>query len=76
VCGLTYGLCLVNLTTFFYFTLVTPLVYQIFLVPFFRADQQAPAFSYKAQVSHFFFFRVANPESFAFRLFFHHPNYR
>ena len=50
VCGLSYGLCLVNLTTYLYFTSVTPLVYIIFLNPFFKANQDTPAFSYKAQV--------------------------
>ncbi len=50
VCGVSYGLCLVNLTTYLYFTAFTPIVYFTFLSPFFRLDQQTPAFSYKAQV--------------------------
>lgn len=44
------GLCVVDVTTFVYFTLFTPLVYQTFLSEFFSVSQPSILFSYKAQV--------------------------
>ena len=57
-CALLYtgfgsGLCLVNLTTFLYFTTFAPLVYFTFLQGFFRTAQPSLLFSYKAQLDEF-----------------------
>ncbi|KAL4131382.1 hypothetical protein QTP88_008704 [Uroleucon formosanum] len=43
------GLCIVDVTTFLYFTLFTPLVYITFLSSFFSVSQSSIMFSYKAQ---------------------------
>ena len=48
--GINTGLCLVNLTTFLYFTVFTPVVYYTFLRSFFKVAQPTLLFSYKAQV--------------------------
>nr|CAD7423669.1 unnamed protein product [Timema monikensis] len=44
------GLCVVDVTTCIYFTLLTPLVYHTFLSEFFCVSQPSIMFSYKAQV--------------------------
>ncbi|KAJ1530573.1 hypothetical protein ONE63_005457 [Megalurothrips usitatus] len=44
------GLCIVDITTYAYFTLLTPLVYYAFLSEFFGVSQPSIMFSYKAQV--------------------------
>ncbi|XP_069687462.1 transmembrane protein adipocyte-associated 1 homolog isoform X2 [Periplaneta americana] len=44
------GLCIVDVTTCIYFTLLTPLVYHTFLSEFFGISQPSIMFSYKAQV--------------------------
>lgn len=44
------GLCIVDVTTYAYFTLLTPLVYYAFLSEFFGVSQPSIMFSYKAQV--------------------------
>ncbi|XP_064604715.1 transmembrane protein adipocyte-associated 1 homolog [Liolophura sinensis] len=44
------GLCVVDLTTYIYFTCFDPLVYYTFLKDFFKAAQPNILFSYKAQV--------------------------
>ncbi|XP_050423782.1 transmembrane protein adipocyte-associated 1 homolog [Adelges cooleyi] len=46
---ITEGLCIVDVTTFLYFTLFTPLVYVTFLSTFFNVSQSSIMFSYKAQ---------------------------
>ncbi|XP_025200702.1 transmembrane protein adipocyte-associated 1 homolog [Melanaphis sacchari] len=43
------GLCIVDVTTFLYFALFTPLVYITFLSSFFSVSQSSIMFSYKAQ---------------------------
>ncbi|XP_063239178.1 transmembrane protein adipocyte-associated 1 homolog [Bacillus rossius redtenbacheri] len=48
--GLGAGLCVVDVTTCVYFTLLTPLVYHTFLSEFFGVSQPSILFSYKAQV--------------------------
>nr|CAD7445027.1 unnamed protein product [Timema bartmani] len=48
--GLDEGLCVVDVTTCIYFTLLTPLVYHTFLSEFFGVSQPSIMFSYKAQV--------------------------
>jgi len=47
---ITAGLCVVDVTTFMYFTLLTPLVYWTFLSGFFGIAQPSIMFSYKTQV--------------------------
>lgn len=44
------GLCIVDVTTYLYFTLFTPLVYWTFLAEFFHSTQSVIMFSYKPQV--------------------------
>ena len=44
------GLCILNLATFIYMTVYTPLIYSTFLGPFFKTAQPTLLFSYKAQV--------------------------
>ncbi|GAB6026291.1 hypothetical protein CHUAL_012498 [Chamberlinius hualienensis] len=44
------GLCIVDVTTFIYFTLYTPLVYITFLSEIYSVSQSSILFSYKAQV--------------------------
>jgi len=44
------GLCIVDVTTYLYFTLFTPLVYWTFLAGFFSSTQSVIMFSYKPQV--------------------------
>lgn len=44
------GLCVVDITTYIYFTIFTPLVYRTFLADFFSISQPSIMFSYKAQV--------------------------
>ncbi|CAG2105863.1 unnamed protein product [Medioppia subpectinata] len=44
------GLCVVDVTTYVYFTLFTPLVYWTFLAQFFSATQSVIMFSYKPQM--------------------------
>ncbi|VVC33793.1 Transmembrane protein adipocyte-associated 1 [Cinara cedri] len=46
---ITEGLCIVDVTTYLYFTLFTPLVYITFLSTFFSVSQSSIMFSYKAQ---------------------------
>jgi len=54
ILGTASGLCLVNFTTFTYYTAFTPVVYITFLRSFFREDQSdTPAFLYKAQVNEY-----------------------
>ncbi|XP_049787644.1 transmembrane protein adipocyte-associated 1 homolog isoform X1 [Schistocerca cancellata] len=48
--GIVDGLCVVDVTTCIYFTLLTPLVYHTFLSEFFSISQPSIMFSYKAQV--------------------------
>lgn len=48
--GQSNGLCVVNLTTFFYFTTLPPVIYFTFLRAFFSSTQPQVLFSYKAQV--------------------------
>lgn len=48
--GIGEGLCIVDVTTCVYFTLLTPLVYHTFLSEFFGISQPSIMFSYKAQV--------------------------
>ncbi|XP_066996286.2 transmembrane protein adipocyte-associated 1 homolog isoform X2 [Anabrus simplex] len=48
--GVLAGLCVVDVTTCIYFTLLTPLVYHTFLSEFFGVSQPSIMFSYKAQV--------------------------
>lgn len=43
------GLCIVDVTTYIYFTLFTPLVYRTFLSEVFSVSQPGILFSYKAQ---------------------------
>ncbi|XP_035230791.1 transmembrane protein adipocyte-associated 1 homolog isoform X2 [Stegodyphus dumicola] len=45
-----YGLCVVDVTAYVYFTIFTPLVYRTFLADFFSVSQPSIMFSYKAQV--------------------------
>lgn len=52
-CNIGAGLCVVNLTTFLYFTTFTPIVYYTFLRGFFKVAQPQLLFSYKAQVDDF-----------------------
>lgn len=52
--GLLYGsilngMCVVDLTTYIYFTCFAPLVYMVFLHKFFRTSQTRILFSYKTQ---------------------------
>lgn len=49
-CGIQEGLCVVDVTTYIYFTFFTPLVYHTFLSEFFGVSQPSIMFSYKAQV--------------------------
>lgn len=49
-CGIQEGLCVVDVTTYIYFTFFTPLVYHTFLSEFFGISQPSIMFSYKAQV--------------------------
>ncbi|TRY62561.1 hypothetical protein TCAL_09029 [Tigriopus californicus] len=51
--GQSNGLCVVNLTTFFYFTTLPPVIYFTFLRAFFSVAQPQVLFSYKAQVDDF-----------------------
>ena len=44
------GLCIVDVTSYIYFTLFTPLVYWTFLSDFFGSSQSIIMFSYKPQV--------------------------
>ncbi|XP_063830627.1 transmembrane protein adipocyte-associated 1 homolog isoform X1 [Ostrinia nubilalis] len=44
------GLCIVDVTTWLYFSLYTPLVYHTFLSEFFSVSQPSIMFSYKAQM--------------------------
>jgi len=44
------GLCIVDVTTYIYFTLFTPFVYWTFLSDFFSTTQSVIMFSYKPQV--------------------------
>lgn len=44
------GLCVVDVTTYVYFTLFTPLVYWTFLAQFFASGQSVIMFSYKPQM--------------------------
>ncbi|XP_026494398.1 transmembrane protein adipocyte-associated 1 homolog isoform X1 [Vanessa tameamea] len=44
------GLCVVDVTTWLYFSLYTPLVYHTFLSEFFSVSQPSIMFSYKAQM--------------------------
>lgn len=44
------GLCVVDVTTYIYFTIFTPLVYWTFLAGFFSVSQPSILFSYKSQV--------------------------
>jgi len=44
------GLCAVDITTYLYFTLFTPLVYWTFLAQFFSSTQSVIMFSYKPQL--------------------------
>jgi hypothetical protein len=46
----TAGLCVVDVTTYLYFSLLTPLVYWTFLSGFFGVSQPSIMFSYKTQV--------------------------
>jgi len=48
--SISEGLCVVDITTYLYFTLFTPLVYHTFLSEFFGVSQPSIMFSYKAQV--------------------------
>ncbi|VVC96589.1 unnamed protein product [Leptidea sinapis] len=52
VFGIIYlcGLCVVDITTWLYFSLYTPLVYHTFLSEFFSVSQPSIMFSYKAQM--------------------------
>ncbi|XP_064483574.1 transmembrane protein adipocyte-associated 1 homolog isoform X1 [Ornithodoros turicata] len=43
------GLCMVDVTSYIYFTAFTPLVYKTFLADFFSISQPSILFSYKAQ---------------------------
>lgn len=45
-----WGLCVVDVTTYIYFTLFTPFVYKTFLCEFFGVSQPNILFSYKPQV--------------------------
>lgn len=44
------GICLVDVATYLYFTLYTPLVYSTFLAGFFSVSHPSILFSYKAQI--------------------------
>lgn len=44
------GMCVVDVTTFVYFTCFSPVVYLVFLRKFFRVSQPGILFSYKSQV--------------------------
>lgn len=48
--GAPQGLCVVDVTTWLYFSLYTPLVYHTFLSEFFSVSQPSIMFSYKAQM--------------------------
>ncbi|CAG2161640.1 unnamed protein product [Oppiella nova] len=48
--GRVEGLCVVDVTTYLYFTLFTPLVYWTFLGPFFASTASVIMFSYKPQL--------------------------
>ncbi|CAN7938624.1 unnamed protein product [Ixodes hexagonus] len=43
------GICVVDVTSYIYFTIFTPLVYKTFLADFFSISQPSILFSYKAQ---------------------------
>ncbi|KAH8032480.1 hypothetical protein HPB51_025933 [Rhipicephalus microplus] len=43
------GVCVVDVTSYLYFTIFTPLVYKTFLADFFSISQPSIMFSYKAQ---------------------------
>ncbi|GBP13895.1 Transmembrane protein adipocyte-associated 1 homolog [Eumeta japonica] len=48
--GVPCGLCIIDVTTWLYFSLYTPLVYHTFLSEFFSVSQPSIMFSYKAQM--------------------------